>query len=193
MATVHQRIDPRITRTRQSVLSVTAELLAEVGWGAVTIESVSARSGVARTTIYRHWPDLPALLAEAMQSVLEPCPEPDTGSLRGDLTVILRALAGVLTRSASAGVMTSMIDAAERDPQIAALQASFTRERRLASRRALDRAVARDEIGGDYDFEVEAALIGGALFYRRLVSREPLSDRFVDRVVDAACVRLGAP
>ncbi len=193
MATVHQRIDPRITRTRESVLSIAAELLAEVGWGTVTIESISARSGVARTTIYRHWPDLPALLAEAMQSVLEPCPEPDTGSLRGDLTVILRALAGVLTRSASAGVMTSMIDAAERDPQIAALQASFTRERRLASSRALDRAVARNEIGGDYDFEVEAALIGGALFYRRLVSREPLSDRFVDRVVDAACARLGAP
>ena len=193
MATVHQRIDPRITRTRESVLSVTAELMAEVGWGAVTIESVSARSGVARTTIYRHWPDLPALLAEAMQSVLEPCPEPDTGSLRGDLTVILRALAGVLARSASAGVMTSMIDAAERDPQIAALQASFTRERRLASRRALERAVARDEISGDYDFELEAALIGGALFYRRLVSREPLSRRFVDRVVAAACIRLGAP
>jgi AcrR family transcriptional regulator len=193
MATLDERIDPRVARTRQSVLSVAAELMAEVGWGAVTVESVSARSGVARTTIYRHWPDLSALLVEAMQSVLEPCPEPDTGSLRGDLTVILSALARVLTRSASAGVMTSMIDAAERDPQIAALQSSFTRERRLASRRALDRAVARHEIDADYDFEVEAALIGGALFYRRLVSREPLSPRFVERVIHAACVRLGAP
>jgi hypothetical protein len=53
--------------------------------------------------------------------------------------------------------------------------------------------VARHEIDADYDFEVEAALIGGALFYRRLVSREPLSPRFVERVIHAACVRLGAP
>jgi AcrR family transcriptional regulator len=187
------RVDPRVARTRHTVLTATAELLAEVGWGAVTIEAVATRSGVARTTVYRHWPDLHSLLAEAMQSVMEPCREPDTGSLRGDLTFILRSLADTLTRSAGAGVMTSMIDAAERDPQIAALQRSFTHERRSASRRAFERAVARGEITGDYDFEVESALLGGALFYRRLVSREPLSARFVDRVVDAACIRLGLP
>jgi len=186
-------VDPRVARTHRSVLTAAAELMAEVGWGGVTIEAVSVRSGVARTTIYRHWPDLHALLAEAMQSVMEPCPEPDTGSMRGDLTVILQALARVLTHSASAGLMTSMIDAAERDPQIADLQAAFTRERRMASRRALERAVDRGEVSGGFDFELEAALIGGALFYRRLVSREPLSASFVERVVDAACTRLGAP
>ena len=66
------RVDPRVERTRLSVLAAAAELMAEVGWGGVTIESVSARSGVARTTIYRHWPDRLALLANAMASVLEP-------------------------------------------------------------------------------------------------------------------------
>jgi AcrR family transcriptional regulator len=187
------RRDPRVERSRQAVLAAAAELMAETGWGGVTIEAVSARSGVARTTIYRHWPDLHGLLADAMESVLEPCPEPDTGTLRGDLTVIMRGLATVLTRSAGAGVMTSMIDAAEHDPRIAELQADFTRERRTAARRALELAVARGEIADDYDYEVEAALLGGALFYRRLVSREPISPRFVDRIVDAACTRLGAP
>jgi AcrR family transcriptional regulator len=185
------RVDPRIARSRQCVLAATADLLVAHGWGGVTVEAVSARSGVARTTIYRHWPDLRHLLAEALESVMEPCPEPDTGTLRGDLTVIMAALARTLGRSATGAVFPSLIDGAERDPEIAALQAGFTRGRRLASRRALDRAVARGEIAG-YDFETEAALIGGALFYRRLVSREPLSPAFIDKVVAAACMRLGA-
>jgi AcrR family transcriptional regulator len=184
-------VDPRIVRSRQVVLAATAELLVEVGWSGVTIEAVSARSGVARTTVYRHWPDLHHLLAEAMESVMEACPEPDTGSLHGDLSVIVQALAATLGRSTTGAVLPSLIDAGERDPEIADLQAGFTRERRLVSRRALDRAVARGEIVG-YDFEVESALIGGALFYRRLVSREPLSPAFVDKVVAAACRRLGA-
>jgi AcrR family transcriptional regulator len=185
------KVDPRIARSRQCVLAATADLLVELGWGGVSIEAVSARSGVARTTIYRHWPDLHHLLAEAMEAVMDPCPEPDTGSLHGDLTVILQALARTMSHSATGAVFPSLIDAAERAPEIAELQAGFTRERRLASRRALDRAVARGEIAG-YDFEIESALIGGALFYRRLVSREPLSPAFVDKVVAAACERLGA-
>jgi len=89
--------------------------------------------------------------------------------------------------------MSAMIDAAEHDPAIARLQDDFTRERRSAARRTLQRAAARGEIGADFDYDIEAALLGGALFYRRLVARQPVSARFVDRVVDAACVRLGAP
>ena len=48
--------DPRIERTRQVVLDAALALVAESGYGAVTIEAVAARSGVAKSTIYRHWP-----------------------------------------------------------------------------------------------------------------------------------------
>lgn len=187
------RVDPRVARTRESVLAAAADLLAEQGWGGVSIEAVSARSGVARTTIYRHWPDLRQLLAEALESVMDPCSDPDTGSLRGDLGLVLEGLARTLTRSATAGVLTSMIDAAERDPAIAELQKTFTQQRRRAARQALERAVARGEIDADCDVHVEASLLAGPLFYRRMVSREPISDAFVDKIVDAACARLGAP
>ncbi|MGZ4715867.1 MAG: TetR/AcrR family transcriptional regulator C-terminal ligand-binding domain-containing protein [Acidimicrobiales bacterium] len=192
-AAAHARIDPRVARSRQAVLSAAAALLAELGWGRVTIEAVATRSGVARTTIYRHWPDLHHLLAEALGAVMDPCADPDTGSLRGDLTVVLNGLARTLTTSAAAGVLTSMIDAAERDPEIAERQRAFTQERRAASRRAIERAVARGEIPADVDVKVEASLIAGPLFYRRMVSREPLSEAFVDQIVAATCIRLGAP
>ena len=186
------RLDPRVARSRQAVLSAAAELLAELGFGRVTIEAVATRSGVARTTIYRHWPDLHHLLAEALESVMDPCLDPDTGTLRGDLTVVLTGLARTLTTSATAGVLTSMIDAAERDTDIAELQRSFSQDRRKATRVAIERAVDRGEIAQDIDVHVEAALIAGPLFYRRMVSREPLSDAFVAKIVAITCDRLGA-
>jgi AcrR family transcriptional regulator len=186
------RVDPRVARSHQAVLSAAADLLAEVGFGRVTIEAVATRSGVARTTIYRHWPDLHHLLAEALESVMDPCIEADTGTLRGDLTITLSGLARTLTTSAAAGVLTSMIDAAEREPEIGELQRAFSQERRKATRAALERAVARGEIAPDVDVHVEASLIAGPLFYRRMVSREPLSDAFVAKIVAVTCDRLGA-
>src|SRR5947207_78275 len=55
--------DPRIERSRMVILQAAVEELAEVGYGAFTIESVAARAGVGKSTIYRHWPDKLALLA----------------------------------------------------------------------------------------------------------------------------------
>ena len=48
--------DPRIERTRRVVLDAALSLLIERGYGELTIEAVAAESGVAKSTIYRHWP-----------------------------------------------------------------------------------------------------------------------------------------
>jgi len=186
-------LDPRVARSRAAVLAATAELLGEVRFGGISVEAISARSGVARTTIYRHWPDAADLMADALAGVITPCPEPDTGTLRGDLTVILRELAATLVSSATAQVLPPMIFAAEADPAVAELQQSFSRQRRLVVRRALDRAAARGEIDAGFDFELVVSLSSGSLFYRRLVSREPLTEAYTDRVAAAVCALLGAP
>ena len=49
--------DPRLERTRQKVLEAALAELAEAGYGGFTVDSVALRSGVARSTIYRHWAD----------------------------------------------------------------------------------------------------------------------------------------
>jgi len=186
-------LDPRVARSRAAVLAATAELLGEVSFVGISVEAISARSGVARTTVYRHWPDPAQLMADALASVITACPEPDTGTLRGDLTVILRELVATLSRSATARLLPPMIFAAEADPAVASLQQSFSRQRRLVVRGALERAVARGEIDADFDFELVAAMSSGSLFYRRLVSREPLTTAYADKVAGAICILLGAP
>ena len=56
-AQLKRAIDPRIERSRSIILEASLQELGEVGYGAFTIESVAARAGVGKSTIYRHWPD----------------------------------------------------------------------------------------------------------------------------------------
>jgi AcrR family transcriptional regulator len=185
-----ERLDPRVVRSREAVLASTVALLTELGLGGVTVEAIAQRSGVAKTTIYRHWPNPSQLVIDAVDALAQPCAMPDTGSLRGDLTEIIGGLANTITASPMAPVIPSLVDAAERDREIARLRRTWVRQRRSSLVAALDRARERGEIDGDVDADVVAAMGPGALFYRRLVSHEPLSPAFLARVVDGLMAML---
>src|SRR6202042_3535784 len=87
------KADKRVRRSKAAVLAQTYELLSEGGIGGVSIDEVSRRSGVSKTTIYRHWPSRAALLMDAC-SKIGPAPViPDTGTLKGDVTALATSLA----------------------------------------------------------------------------------------------------
>lgn len=175
--------DPRVARSRRAILDAAVELLVEHGFAGATIEAISARSGAAKTTIYRQWPDKHAVLRAAVESIVPPAAPSDTGSLRGDLVAFAHDLDGILHTAPTSALIPGLIDAAERDPGLAAVLADFTAQRRKPVHEAVARAVGRGEIERH---EFVADLFLGPLFYRRLLSREPLDDAFIERVVDAA-------
>jgi AcrR family transcriptional regulator len=74
------RVDARVARSRHAVLSAGAELLDEGGVDAVTVEAVTARSGVAKTTIYRHWPTRDHLVAAVVEHCLPELDPPRPGA-----------------------------------------------------------------------------------------------------------------
>src|SRR5580698_5048616 len=79
-------LDDRVRRSREKVLGVTAELLFERGFGGVSVDEISRHSGVAKTTIYRHWPTRADLLRDACSNVGTPMEVPDAGSYEADVT-----------------------------------------------------------------------------------------------------------
>jgi AcrR family transcriptional regulator len=186
--------DARVRRSKEAVLTATYELLTKAGLGGVTIDEVARRSGVAKTTIYRHWPSRSALLLDACSRLSGRPEPPDTGSLEGDLAALAANLAHELRSAKWPTILPSIIDAAERDAEVAELHAKLQAGLSAPYAAVVERARARGEIGPGPAASEIAASVMGPLTYRRWLSREPLEAPFIAGVVARAITSLkGAP
>jgi AcrR family transcriptional regulator len=178
-------LDPRVERTRRVVLEATTELLAEEGYGAVTIEAVAARSGVAKSTIYRHWPGRVELINDAFQALKLPMPDSTEGSVRDQVIARLEHLARSLTGSRWSSCLPTLIDAAEHDPEARALHGRLTSAGRQAMVDLLREGVEKGEFPADLDPEVMVDALAGPIFLRRLMSPDaPFDPASVRHLVD---------
>lgn len=168
------------------------ELLHEVGVERLSIEGVAARSGVAKTTIYRHWPGKADLVVDAVRTCARPLPTPNTGDLRADLCSCLLALRDAVVDSGMARILPSLLDAAQRDPDFADLFERLQDERDLPVRTVLELALLRGALDPDVDLDTAVDLVVGPLLLRMLVTHAPLDDGFLAEVVDRALRGLGA-
>ncbi len=177
-------VDPRVERTRKVVLDAAAALLGEVGFGRASIEAIAERSGVARSTIYRHWPDRLDLLMDAIDCKIKPMPVFDSGDLRDDLSALLGELAGRLSSSVLGPMLISLIAEAQRDPLMAAAQERFTSARLGHIRSILELAAGRGDLPPDVDADQMSEDLVAPLFYRALIRSAPLDRDFVEQHVD---------
>lgn len=176
-------MDARVRRSRERVLGASFDLLSEGGVGGFSVDEVARRSGVAKTTIYRHWPSREALLLEAAARISAQEPVPDTGTLDGDLTALLQSLGEKLGTARWSNVVPSLVDLAERDADFAALHSRIQRGHASSLRAVLERAVERAELPADADVPGLISALIGPLYYRRWFSREPIDAPFVSLVV----------
>ena len=176
-------VDGRVRRSRDRVLTTTFELLGESGVGGFTVDEVARRSGVAKTTIYRHWPTREALVIDACSRISDEQEVPDTGSLEDDVTAILTNIGHLLATARWSSVLPSIVDVAERDPQFADIHRRIQHGHAAPLREVIDRAAGRGEIAATADRSAMIAGLIGPLFYRRWFSREPIDEQFVKRTV----------
>jgi AcrR family transcriptional regulator len=176
-------LDERVRRSRAAVIGATSQLLFERGFGGATVDEISRRSGVAKTTIYRHWPTRTDLLRDACSTLGTPLDTPDTGSFQADVTALVTNLAYLLRSAKWTSVLPSIIDAAERDPDIAAMYSKLQQGYSAPFETVIERASRRGELPDDTDAAMLIAALTGPLFYRRWFSREPLTDDFANQIV----------
>jgi AcrR family transcriptional regulator len=177
-------MDPRVDRTRAAVLRAGAEVIAEGGIQSFSIEAVVARSGVARTTIYRHWPTRRDLLVAIYSSFGTHTATPDEGSLRADLRHLLLGLADQLANADWPRALTSMVSESEHDHDLAEAQRVDSYNEMRPWREVLERARRRGELATDVDIQLIAEHVAGALFFRRLVLHQPTTPDQVDQVLE---------
>ena len=181
-----QIADKRVERSKAAVLAETYRQLTRSGISGVSIDEVSRGSGVSKTTIYRHWPSRSALLIDACSKLGNAHQPLDTGALRADLHALVTNLAEQLQTAPWASVYPSIIDAAERDPDIAAMQSDLHKGFMAPFHVIVQRAKDRGEIPTDKPAADLIAAIVGPLFYRRWFSKDPIDDRFTEATINAA-------
>jgi len=158
-------------------------VLEEDGLTGFTMEAVARRAGASKATVYRRWPTVGALLVDAMDATFQAFPVPDTGRVDTDVAELLTAFLTLLEHTTFPRLFAAFIDAAERDPILAALHADLTRRRREPLLVVLARAQERGQLPADLDREVVTDLLAGPLFYRRFVAHQPIPPKLIDDII----------
>ena len=183
---------PRSEEARRKALAAATDLIVERGVGNLTIEEVAARSGVAKTTIYRHWPERASLIIDTVRASFEHVGTPDTGSLRGDLEAFFFGMVRADLSGTVGHLMPCMIDAASRDPEIEMLLDRISVERQQPVLTIVERAQQRGELPEDLDTRVVVGTIVGPIVFRKLIWRQPLDAAYVGGCLDVAIAGLQA-
>jgi AcrR family transcriptional regulator len=177
-------VDPRVERTRRVVLDTTIELIIEGGFSAVTIEAVAARSGVAKSTIYRHWPDRVELMHDAFHELKPSVRVPTDGSIRERIIVMLEDFARNLGSSTWSLCLPTLIEAAERDPEAAELHRRMAGDGRQVLVDLLIAGLESGELSFGLDPVIMAEAVAGPILLRRLMSPAPFDPADVREIVD---------
>jgi AcrR family transcriptional regulator len=182
----------RSEQARRSVLHAADGLLVERGFAQLTVEGIAARAGVAKQTIYRWWSSKTDVLMDAfIEDAAEDLQPPDTGDLAQDLRRHLRRLARFLSGSDAGAVFRALHGQAQHDPDLAQrLRDEHLRHQRARDRLPLERAAERGELPAGTDIDLAVDRLVGPIYYRVLVTGQPVPGSFTDALVDAVLAQL---
>jgi AcrR family transcriptional regulator len=186
--------ESRRARSEQAILEATRALLAEVGVRGLTIEGVAAHSGVAKTTIYRRWRDKNELALAAVWNDLASLRAPtDLGDTRAELLAFVQPVITAMRSPLMSGVIRGLISEIATNPELGqAYREQFIEPRLAQLDRVIGRGVDRGDLRPDTDVRLAHELLVGPVFYRLLLSDQPLDADLGTRVASAV-LRAFAP
>ena len=185
---------PRSERARTAILIATNELLDSRGLAALSVDVIATRAGVSKATIYRWWPTKAAVVMDAFLAHTSPrMPFPDTGSTREDLRRQIKSVIQLFNQAGTGRSLVALIAESQHDPVLAqAFRERFIAARREAAREVLVRGRERGELRPDLDVDIAIDALYGPLYYRLLVSGDPLRQRYPDQLLDQLYPALAA-
>jgi len=178
-------VDGRIARTRAAVLRSATELLVAGGPSAVTIDAIVAHSGVAKSTIYRHWESRDDVLVD----VIETCaptlvtPDPALGFEHAVRAVVDQAYTA-LNDPEWARVIPALLLLKAHQSEIADLEERIGKHQDQTFENIIAMGVAEDRFTPGANVEELAAQLIGPLVFAHLTGRPRVTKAFAQRVGD---------
>ncbi|MGD9894309.1 MAG: TetR/AcrR family transcriptional regulator [Dehalococcoidia bacterium] len=174
-------------KVQAAVLAAALTELNEVGYAALTVESVARRAGVHKTTIYRRWIDRERLVVDALSgSVAQEIPIPDTGAIERDLQTMARMLVQWLTSPGGRAIFAAMFSDAVHLPEIADAKRRIFDDRLRRAEPVVLRAIERGELPIGTDPAAVVKAFAAPIYFRLLITGEPLDESAADHAVGVA-------
>lgn len=181
---------PRSAQSHQAMLQATLELLAEVGFDAMSIDAIAARAGVGKTTIYRRYSGKAELVADAIESIREELLIPDTGSFWGDMDALIENAAQITLSPLGRQTVAMIISSASSNSEFAQIYwTKYLQPRRQAFAVVLERAKARKEVQADLDPGLVFDTMSGIMLYALIF--QPTSETWTVYVRRALSLLIG--
>lgn len=177
--------DPRIARSRAAVLDAATALLVDGGPNAVTVDAIVASSGVAKSTIYRHWDSRDEILVAVFESCAPNPPTLDESLPFVDaLRTFSRDVVHILQDPQWARLIPVMLMLKYHEGGIAAVEDRLEVRQRDAVAEALHRGVDEGVLRPGLDVGEATAHLVGPLLFAHLTGNVELTPEFADRTVD---------
>jgi len=170
--------------TRQKVRKTALALLIAEGVAGFTIDEISRRSGVAKTTVYRHWSSVHDLLIDTVAVQIEHLPTPDTGGLRSDLGTLFGLVLSMPEIADKRRMMFGLMQAATDDPPLREALNDLTRKRSETVRNILIHARDRGELTPGIDVDHAVDIVEGPIIYRYMIRGDAFDQRDLDAIID---------
>ncbi|MGC5165885.1 TetR/AcrR family transcriptional regulator [Luteimicrobium sp. DT211] len=171
--------------SRRAILAAAVELVAEHGYGPLTVEKIAARAGTGKQTIYRWWPTKADVVMEALVEKADlHIRVPDDGSLAADLRGFLEASVALGRASQVVAILRALMAESQLDEAFGRrFREVFIENRRAALRTVLDRAAARGELPAGVSVDTLLDVVFGVIWYRVLTDRALGADAVVGELV----------
>jgi AcrR family transcriptional regulator len=186
----------RTARTRAAVLEAALEELSSRGYDQASVEAIAHRAGVHKTTLYRRWGGKEQLIADAIETAAADRIEvPDSGDVGQDLRVLARAVQSVLTSREGAATVRALVSGAQGTPEVQRIIRHFWTARVAhVGQPLVGRAIERGQLPGGTDPAELIGYVAAPLYYRLLITADPLTEATADQAAAAAlaAARAGA-
>ena len=186
---------PRSARSEQAIIDAVLSMISEgVAIESLSVESIAARAGVGKATIYRRWSSKEQLIIDAVASLKLPLPEVAGESVREDLVMLLSAIARNAPHNYGK-LMTCLLPQVARTAELHHWYQRMVEPRREAIRRVLRRGIDSGELRPEMDLETVVLVLAGPMIIQRTMRWNPaldtpdLAERVVDAVLAGAAVR----
>lgn len=178
-------LDPRVRKSREAVLSSAVALFVAGGPRSVTVEAVSESSGVAKTTIYRHWNDRAHLLADTYRACLPVMNHPESSlspqdGLREVVQSLVLGMGSYPTRQALPHLIATPLDPVESE----ALPPEILDQTFAPLVRAIEGCVTSGLIAGDTDIAEAKHQLVGFIVMSALDAECRMDEALANRAID---------